>query len=262
MSEDTPLYKDGEDIYEQSSSVYWWILALVLVYLGLLFGQWVTMLNISPTHTLYSNPAMPGILYSLRYTSRGALALEMIATRVFLVGAILCLIIWRRHRGWSIAWTVLLALCFLAQVFGFFALVGEYADYDKDGNRYGLAADDWFCCAPEHHAVAENFCINALPCGEPVPPGFNRDQTRPNGRFLGLFWVNFVLFLLDVAWIIWFMVLWFLPASAFALDRTESDMPDTRLEKQDTIVPSAPEGADGNVKAKISGHGLRKRAVK
>ena len=118
-----------------------------------------------------------------------------------------------------------------------------------------------FCCAPEHHGVAENFCVNLLPCGEPVPPGFNTDQCRPNGRFLGLYWVNFVLFLLDVAWVTWFMVLWFLPVTAFALDQPKGSLPDTRDGAAFEAAPaSAPPGEDGKVKARIaSQHGLRNR---
>lgn len=74
--------------------------------------------------------------------------------------------------------------------------------------------------------------------------------------------MNFPLFLLDLTWAVWLLLMWNAPVTAFALERDEQDA------EYYEPLPSAPEGdGNGGVKTKIMvskpapliGHGLRKR---
>jgi hypothetical protein len=80
-----PFIVQKEDIYESSARVKWSFFALGIVYVALLYGQWVTIQNLrKPVHTLYINPALPGELYSERNTSLMSFALKVIGrTRFF-----------------------------------------------------------------------------------------------------------------------------------------------------------------------------------
>jgi hypothetical protein len=132
----TPFVIEGQDVYTKNKSVYYGVLILSLVYLALLFCQWVTVQNIQIVHTYFSNPSAPGILYSQRFVSRAALAIEFMSTRIFLFLCFLCLIIFRKGRNWSIFWLACISAFVAFQIAAFGMLSAEYADANKDGNRY------------------------------------------------------------------------------------------------------------------------------
>lgn len=184
---DTAFIKNGRDVFAESQGVRWWFPVLILVYVALLFGQWVTMQNITIPHTRFVNPGAPGDLYSLRYSSFQAILLEVMGTRIFLAVAILMLMALRHSYAWNVFIMVCILLLVALQVFVFAGLSWEYAEHSKDGRRFGLATDNWFCCAPERHAVITNGCINVLPCAPPVPAGFSAADLRANEPFLALY---------------------------------------------------------------------------
>lgn len=258
MKGDTAFIKNGRDIFSESTGVKWWFPLLVFLYTALLFGQWVTMQNVTVAHTRFVNPGAPGELYSLRYSSFQAITLQVLGTRIFLILAVLALMALRRSYTWNLIMIVFIGILVAMQTFVFVALTYEYITHSRDGQRFALSTDRWFCCAPERHANALNGCINVLPCEAPVPAGFTAADLRANEPFVALYWVNLVLFLLDAVWIVWLMWMWNAPVSAFQLDGGAREKTD-----DDDMRPSAPLGDDeGNVLAKVTvkqNHGLRQR---
>lgn len=261
MEPDTIFVKNGRDIFLEASGVYWLVTALIIVYSGLLVGQWVTVMNIDVTHTYFSNPGAPGVLLSYRYSSPIAIALELMCTRIFLLMCIACLIIYRKSFSWTFFWLIFVVLLFGAQVYAFFALTGEYINHNKDGNRYGLAADPWFCCAKERHDNPLNYCVNIWPCGGSVPTFFAVEHLRPNLAFIALFWVNCFLFLLDVAWMSWILYMWNLTddSSAAELTRDVQDEKDVLLLDSSKSTRTPFPVVEGARAAARIGHGIRNR---
>ena len=272
---DTAFIKGGRDIFMESSDVYWWFFFLSVVYTGLLFGQWVTLLNIQVPYTYFANPGAPGDLFSLRYASVEAVTLVFVGTRIFLVMSILSLMAFRKSYGCNLFWITLVLLCAALQAFAFFSLTVQYARHAQDFNRYGLAADPFYCCAPERHANPLNNCVNALPCGDPVPPGFSAADLTPNQPFVALYWVNFALCALDVVWVVWLLIMWNTTVPAFlrgirnggssvAQRKKRDDVDDEEYEYEDDDDGeyediNAPLLTSAAAAAKQHGHGLRER---
>jgi hypothetical protein len=258
---DTAFIKGGHDMFIESPDIYWWFFILTIVYAILLFVQWVTMLNINVPHTYFANPGAPGDLFSLRYSSIQAVTLIFVGTRILLLMAILSLMAFRKSYGWNVFWLAIIIIFGALQVVAFVSLTVQYAQHSNDLNRFGLATDNFYCCAEERHANPLNNCVNAFPCGPPVPPDFKAKDLRANEPFVALYWVNFFLVLLDVVWVAWLLIMWNTTAESFEkgigvnkVDKEEEEEAEAST-KQSMEMPL--------VKSSIATtHGLRERRTK
>jgi len=233
MQIDTPFYKSGRDVFWKSTGVYWSFWGITLVYTILLFALWTTTMNVQVPHTYFLNAGSPGLLFSLRYTSLQWTAFMLMGTRIFLIAALLTMVAFRDDYRCNTFWYVIAIVIFLIQLFSFSALSHFYVTCNRDGDRWNPCNDEFYCCEPTRNANPDNFCNNPVPCSAPVPPGFSAQDLRPRKWFIDIYWVNFALFLLDIAWLVWLGILWFTRADFYTFqenDKEKVDMQDDTIE--------------------------------
>jgi hypothetical protein len=133
MEVDTPFYKNGRDVFWESTGVYWSYWFIVLLYTVMLFLLWTFTLNVQVPHTYFLNSGSPGLLFSLRYTSLQWTAFMLMGTRVFILAALLTMVAFRDDYRCNTFWYVFAIIVVIIQVFVFASLSSFYATCNSDG---------------------------------------------------------------------------------------------------------------------------------
>jgi Ca2+/Na+ antiporter len=109
---------------------------------------------------------------------------------IFILACILCLIAYRDNNGCQIFWFIIYAICYILLLIGLGSLGREYSQCNRE--PYNLCNDLKLCCKNEIHTNPAFGCKNTLDC--PVDP-------KPNADFEGLFWLHFILFVMQCVWL-------------------------------------------------------------
>lgn len=166
--------------YDKKPSFYWfqWIL-FALTLIGILVWISVFVQNIS----IPLNYRDSFTVIVLRMTIIG---------HISIVAFILCLIAFRDNNGCQIFWFILYCVSYLILFLGLIALGREYSQCNREPNN--LCNDLKLCCKNEIHTNPLFNCPNTLDC----PITF---EIKANDDFLGLFWLHFILFVFQCAWL-------------------------------------------------------------
>lgn len=138
--------------------------------------------NLSVTYTWFSNLGAPGAsLVSYRGTFVDVTIRLSIFAHIFCPAIVLLLLDSKILYGIYIIFTTLTLL----------AVVGMGTSYSTCNTAFGNICNDYaYCCK-----YPGNGCPTVIPCPSVL-------QLNPNDTFLGLFWINFVLFLMQLVYII------------------------------------------------------------
>lgn len=233
--------------YETRKVLFWFVWIFTIVYVigvGLEAGLFAN--NLSSVYTYFKNPGAPGAaLTSFRYTFPDiAVRLLLLGHTLFLV-FFLSMVLFRTSFGCNVFWFILVGICILLVFLGLIGLAPSYVECNGQ-NQYGNLCNsgDW-CCVEEIRLNPVNSCPNVLPC---VPPKAASDLS-PNPDFLGLFWTNFVLMLMQFVVVIVVFVYWWTEVTPYDTEliktiREKYLVPTTtsraRVEETPVPTPSAP----------------------
>ncbi len=231
-----------------------WIFIVLYI---ILTAVWVSVFvqNNSPIYTWFANLGAPGSTLLSYRTTFVSIAIRLtIVSHILTVGIIALLIYNRSDRGLSYFFYALFLVLVMFTLIGVVATSTEYASCNQ---RFGnLCNDPRYCCA---NPADGSGCGNPLPCSDPV---VLPTDLIPNQEFLGLFWMNFVLFLMQLGFAITVAVLDVQERRAGSKEEAveeEETAPTVQpppLEPLNSAIPSAPlRGEEGIAKS----HGLRKR---
>jgi hypothetical protein len=180
---------------------YRWILWLFIIIYCILLSVYcgVYILNNSPIYTYFKNPGAPGASLSSTRTNFDAVTVRMTVFGNILAIAFIMLMNARDFRdiyALNVAFFVLYCISIFFVFMGLIGLGNDYANCNGQ-NQYGNLCNDWqYCCPLEILSNPANGCPNTVPC----PGGPLLEQLGPNPDFLGLFWINFVLLLLQIGY--------------------------------------------------------------
>lgn len=254
------------------SKFFWYLWAFIVAYTVLtLVYVGVYVQNNSPLYTWFSNLGAPGAtLVSFRGTATDVLIRLATMGHVMAVALVLLLIITRENAKLSILWYVLFALGWFFSLLAV-ASMGTHYSAANGQEQYGNMFNDLrYCCPVEIQSNPRNGCPNPLPCTEPTTVLLS--ELRPNVDAVGLFWFNFVLFMLQMGFLAGMGYLMFFGGGKKAEDGDDDGKEDDNGEEMGEAkkVPPPPEPTpsappppiippSGIVMAGAKVHGLRQR---
>lgn len=213
---DTAFYP----FYETRQVLFWFVWIFTLLYVvgvGLEAGLFAN--NLSSVYTYFKNPGAPGAaLTSFRYTFPDLAVRFLLLGHILFLVFFLSMVLFRTSFGCNVFWFIMVGICILLVFLGLLGLAPSYVECNGQ-NQYGnLCNSNEWCCVEEIRLNPINSCPNVLPC---VPPKAASDLT-PNPDFLGLFWTNFVLMLMQFAVVIVIFVYWWTEPTQYDWDLIES----------------------------------------
>jgi hypothetical protein len=228
-----------------SPKVYWatWTFIIVYTLLAAVYFS-VFIQNNSPIYTWFASLGAPGsALVSYRNTFAAVSVRLTVISHGLSVAIILLMIYTRENRAASITSFVVYIILL---IFTFIGVVGMGSEYSECNESYGnLCNSLMYCCVN----VGVPGCNNPLPC-----PGIIPSDLQPNIEFLGLFWVNFVLFLLQLGFVIAVIVIATNGRNSEPVDELPPPPPPPP-QKEEEVVPSA----TPLISEPYRTHGLKKR---
>lgn len=223
----------------------------VLIYIGA-FIQ-----NLSVTHTYFSSLGSPGDeLVSYRGTFVDVSIRLTVLAHIFNVAFILMMIAYKEKNTCYIVWFSLYVVAFIMIFMGFSAMTNEYW-YCNGQNQQGNICNSLVWCGPvEIQSNLANGCPNPLPYSDPI---ILLGELRPREDFVGLYWLNFILFIMSLGFIIAMIVFW----KRREEEEEEVEEKEEEKEEERNILPpkkefEIPTAPDPIIIAKKS-HGLRQR---
>ena len=182
------------------NKLYWpiWIFVIIYVVLTCVYlGVYVQ--NVSFTYTWFSNLGAPGAtLVSFRNSTASILTRIATLFHVMSVAFVFLLIITRENRALTFVWYSFYALGWFFSLLLLASLGTLYSECNGQGQYGNLFNDPRYCCPIEIQSNVVNGCPNPLPCTNPV---VLISELSPNLDAVGLFWLNFVLFMLEFAFL-------------------------------------------------------------
>lgn len=182
--------------------------------------------NLAITHTYFQAPGMPGA----KLTSfRGSLTSIAISILIVIHNcwpiAVLTVILFRKNAIISLTLLAIMFVTFVITLFGL-AVLGNQYSHCNGQNQYGNICNALnLCCVHEILIESNNHCPNTIDCAVPL----TLDDVGPNTTFLQLFWINFVMFVLQLIFFIVMVVIWATPVGE---EETEEQEPTTEEEKK------------------------------
>lgn len=237
--------------YDKRASLYWAIWVFVLLYVigtGIYLGFFVH--NVSFLHTWFARPSVPGdMLVSFRNGFASVSVRISVFSHVLSVFFIMTMLSFRKIYGCNIIWFVLYVVCFLLSLVTLAALSGQYAHCNGQNQFGNVCNDRKWCCVPEIFSNLANKCPNTLPCDPPV----TQDDLRANSDFLGLYWLNFILLVLQAVFI--GLTIWVL----YKKEDQPTEEKEEEEEQKPMDYPPAITGSKVVLGKKKKAHGLRLR---
>lgn len=251
------------DKYTSNSYVYWFLWCFVVAYV-VVTTVWIAIFinNASITYTWFKYPGAPGTqLTSLRNSFTSVTLRIAIVCHLFVPIFVMTLIGYRSNTVISLGTLVAVGIAFIMCLFSLIAL-GDMYSHCNGQNQYGnLCNDPKWCCVHEILTNRANGCPNTVDCAPPL----NFDDVHPNQTFLGLFWMDFTLVILQAVYLGVMIVIWRWP------DAPEMELPMTQEEAPQEEEEEEPEPAAAPIKStfieslapitatrKRRTHGLRK----
>lgn len=242
-----PSYDTNNKLYY----FFWIFLVLYAVGAGVLL---VFVMNNNVPFTWFKNPSTPGaFLYSARGLFLDVSVRLMVIGHLMYCGLLSMFIIGRKNYGCNIVLMILFAVVFLFTIFAI-ASLGEQYNTCNQQNQYGNMCNDAnYCNVNEIRINPANGCPNPAPSPTPVL----WQSLGPNSNFLGLFWTNFSLCIMQLIFVGIIMWAWFTSP-----DTTEASQEEP--EKDAIVTPSAPLQQELKFKigSSIKTHGLKERKGK
>lgn len=175
--------------------------------------------NISTTHTWFANLGAPGsTLVSFRGTFVDVTIRLAIISHVIISGIILV----KEDNIYAFYGYILFMLLTLLGV------VGMGTAYGSCNTYFGNVCNDLlYCCK-----YPGNGCPTVIPCPSSYTLG-------PNETFLGLFWINFVLFLLQLGYVI-YIGIWKKAFINSSVDKFKNDLKMKKEDEEEDAKPPPP----------------------
>lgn len=191
--------------YDTSQFLYYFIWIFFITYV---IGTGVFFLfvqNNSVTYTWFSSPGNPGASLSSRRGSFLDVTVRLIIiVHIIFCGLVATMVLYRKNYGCNILWIILIILSILTVALGILALAREYANCNNQ-NEYGnLCNDPNWCNVNEIRMNPVNRC----PDPSPSPSPALLSSLSPKPDFLGLFWTNFILFLMELTYLAMLIYYW------------------------------------------------------
>lgn len=190
--------------YDERKTLYWGIWIFILLYVigtGIYLGFFVH--NISFLHTWFANPSTPGdMLVSFRGGFTSASVRISVFSHVLSIFFIMTMLSFRKIYGCNVIWFIVYIICFLLSLVTLAGLSGAYATCNHQNQFGNVCNDQLYCCPPEIFGNPANRCPNTLPCDPPVQVS----ELKPNADFLGLYWLHFILLVMQgffIGLVIW-----------------------------------------------------------
>ncbi len=225
--------------------VYWatWLFIVAYIALAVVFFS-VFVQNNSPIHTWFANLGAPGSsLVSYRNTFLSISIRLAIIAHTMMIPFLMGMIYTRENRPAAITF---FALILVLLIFTLLSVAATGSAYGSCNTWFGnLCNSKKFCCVN----VGVPGCNNPLPC-----PGLLPSDLTPNIEFLGLFWVNFVLFLMQLAFVI---TTTYLYSTEMAVSPQQPPQKEEEVEAE--LIPPPPITMSAAVAAGVQLHGLKKR---
>lgn len=159
------VYRD----YYASNSPWYYVLQITQIIYGCgLLANIVLVMNTNVPDTVFKT--LPGgTEYNLRYNSF-QWTIFMLAGFKYLMHPILSqMILYRRSRGCSIFWFILIFAIALIDFFVVLGLARLYSDCNRSGQLDNPCNSLVWCCAKEIWTVSSNLCMNNGPCAAGFP---------------------------------------------------------------------------------------------
>lgn len=223
-----------------------WIRLLNIVYIilvGVFLGFYVQ--NLSTTYTWFANLGAPGSsLVSYRGTFVDVTIRLAIIAHVMIPGIVFFSIV--NDTKYNL---IIFAIFSLMTLLG---IVGMGTSYGSCNTYFGNICNDLlYCCK-----FPGNGCPTVIPCPSIV-------NLTPNETFLGLFWINFVLFLMQLAYI-YYVAIYQKKQPKEKIDEPPEEKKEVyNLDIPKTEKPETVEAAPAAAQIGRTLHGLRnKRKIK
>ena len=129
---------------------------------ALLWGGLMLLINVP--HTYFWNLRRPGTLFSLRYHSMLSIVLILSGLKLFFPIYARALVRFRKSRECNAAWSVLMGVGALLDIFIFLYVASQYAGANQPGSFYNMCNDPGYCC-PFWEDI---HCNRDRPCSSPV----------------------------------------------------------------------------------------------
>ena len=254
-----------KDKYETNQYVYWFLWCFVVAYV-VVTTVWIAIFinNTSITHTWFKVPGAPGTELTSQRNSFTSISLRIaICAHLFIPIWIMTLIAYRSNVFISLLTLVAVGLSFVLCLWSLVAL-GDMYSHCNGQNQYGnLCNDPKWCCVHEILTNPANMCPNTIDCAPPL----SFDDVGPNETFLGLFWMNFTLIVLQMVYLIVMVIIWRWPyAPAMELPVTVEEEPEPQEEEEPEEEEQQPKSTFIESLAPITtkttrrrGHGLRSK---
>ena len=214
--------------YDQHKSFQYFVHIFWLIYLLVVSIAYLAIFvnNNSSTYTWFKNPSAPGSsLTSYRGTFNDVTIRMTIFAHIFIIAIIQSMIFFRDHNGLYIFWFTMYILMYLLTFLGLIGM-GSFYQTCNQQNQYGNMCNSYdYCNVNEIRANPANFCPDPLPSATPVLI----QNLNPNANFLGLFWTNFVLFILQMIFIGVISYFWYVATNP-------SSSEETMVEEQEMVV--------------------------
>lgn len=219
--------------YDISKFLYYFIWIFFIIYV---IGTGVFFLfvqNNSVVYDWFSSPGNPGASLSSRRGSFLDVAVRLIIIiHIIFCGLIASMILYRKNFGCNILWVILIAISILIVALGLLALAREYVNCNKQ-NEYGnLCNDPNWCNVNEIRMNLENRC----PDPNPSPSPALLSSLSPKPDFLGLFWTNFILLLMQIAYLVLIIYYWSLERDYEIITKVGNDDDKKQIKEYEKLL--------------------------
>lgn len=189
-----------QDAYDRGGALYYFIQVLKWIYFLGSIAYLVLIMNVTILHTIQNPPSSPGTLISQRYNSFVWVFLMLsVISHIGMALVIFMFVLWRKDRGCTIFWTILMILFLIISVF-VVAMLGSLSGNCNGQNQAGNICNDLrWCCAPEIYTNPANLCQPTGAC--PATPVTLHDLSS-NVDFRWLFAVSIIFMLLNIVLLI------------------------------------------------------------
>ena len=240
------MKKPFDPHYETVTSLYWFLWVFIVLYvIGLIIWLSVFVNNLSPTFTYFRYAGAPGTtLTNYRNTFVSVMVSIAVLSHGLSVACAMLMLVFRTDYGCNILWATIYVFCGLLILLSIAVLGNEYSFCNQ---VYGnLCNDPRICQVPQIYMDTTFGCSNTL-----TTTPIALSDLQANSDFLGLFWLNFILFIGMLIFLGVTFYYWTVTPAAAQQHLEQLDEPDESDQPDAPLIPKAP--------APTRPHGLVKR---
>lgn len=240
--------------YKDNPYVYWFLWSLIVTYV-VLVTVWIVIFvqNTSPVHTWFKTPGMPGAELTSFRASFAMIVLRIaIVIHPWVPFIIMFMIAYRKNLTLSIGAFLLIGIGFVLCFFAFTVLSDRYSHCNGQ-EQYGNPCNSpLLCCVNEIRSNPANMCPNTVDCDSPL----TLDDVKPNPVFEGLYWIHFVMMVLQGLYIGMTFFIWTLPVKKEKQEE-EEEQPEKAPQELTKAAPTITQHLVGGLSRRKTTHRLK-----